>query len=114
MTIIRRPFFYLVGVAIAVAALSQIVSAEAPSIQTLRLIVPCAAGTPADLVAHIIAKGMSETSGLPAYVENITAGAGPIDIDTAEKLLADGHSILFNLGDCGNEDGRPQATVSMK
>lgn len=114
MTLFRRHFFQLIGAAIAVAVVSHVASAQTAPAQPMRIIVPCAAGTPADLVAHIIAKGMSETSGQQAYVENITAGAGPIDIDTAEKLLADGHSILFNLGDCGNENGRPQVTVSMK
>jgi tripartite-type tricarboxylate transporter receptor subunit TctC len=76
--------------------------------------VPCAAGTPPDLVARILAKGMSEISGQYAYVENITVGAGPIDMDTAEKLLEGDHSILFNLGYCDDESGRPQNTMSMK
>ena len=114
MTQFRRHYFQLIGAVIAVAAVSHVASAQTAPAQPMRIIVPCATGTPADLVAHIIAKGMSETSGQQAYVENITAGAGPIDIDTAEKLLADGHSILFNLGDCGDGGGKPQTTMSLK
>lgn len=114
MTLLRRHLFQLVGAAIALAAVSHVASAQTVPAQPIRIIVPCAAGTPADLVARIVAKGMSEISGQQAYVENITAGAGPIDMDTADKLLADDHSILFNLGYCGDEGGRPQTTMSVK
>ena len=113
MTRLRGHLSQLFGAAIALAALSHAASAQTVPAQPLRIIVPCAAGTPADLVARILAKGMSEISGQGAYVENIPAGAGPIHRDTADKLLADDHSILFNLGDCGDEGGRPQTTVSM-
>ena len=112
ITLLRRHLFQLVGAAIALAAVSHVASAQTVPAQPVHIIVPCAAGTPADLVARIVAKGLSE-SGQQAYVENITAGAGPIDMDTAGKLLADDHSILFNL-DCGDEGGRSQTTMSIK
>ena len=114
MTSIRRHLFQVVGAAIALAAVSHVASAQTAPAQPVRVIVPCAAGTPADLVARIVAKGMSEISGQQAYVENITADAGPIDMDTVDKLLADDHSILFNLGYCGDEGGKPQTTMSVK
>ena len=115
MTLLRRHLFQLIGAAIALAAVSHVASAQTVSAQPVRIIVPCAAGTPADLVARIVAKGMWENSGQQTYVENITAGAGPMDMDTADKLLGDDeHSILFNLGYCGDEGGRPQTTMSLK
>ena len=89
MTLLRPHLFQLVGAAIALAAASHVASAQTVPAQPVRIIVPCAAGTPADLVARIVAKGMSEIPGQQAYVENITAGAGPMDMDTADKLLAD-------------------------
>jgi hypothetical protein len=108
----RRHLFPFLGAAIALAAVSHVASAQTVPAQPVRIIVPCAAGTPGDLVARIIARAMSEIPGQRAYVENLTAGADPLDMDTADKLLADDHSILFNLGDCGDEGGIPQTTVS--
>ena len=113
LTGLRGHFFQLFGAAIALAALSHVASAQTVPDHSLRIIVPCAAGTPADLVARILAEGMSQISGQAAFVENIPAGEGPIDMDTAHKLLPDDHSILFNLGDCGDEGGRPQTTASV-
>jgi tripartite-type tricarboxylate transporter receptor subunit TctC len=66
----------------------------------VRIIVPCAVGTQPDLAARILAKELSVTSGQQVYVENFTAGAGPIRMDAVNKLLADDRSILFNLGHC--------------
>jgi hypothetical protein len=45
---------------------------------------------------------MLEKSGQQAFVENFSAGAGSIGIDTAKKLLADDRSMLFNMGECNN------------
>lgn len=114
MTFLRRHFFRLLGAALVTVAVSQIAPVQAEPVQPLRLAVPCAAGTPADLLARIVAKGMSENAGYQVQVENITAGSSPIDMDTADKLLADGQTILFNLANCGDEDKGPQTTISMK
>jgi tripartite-type tricarboxylate transporter receptor subunit TctC len=59
-------------------------------------------GAACDFVARLLAKEMLEKSGQRAFVENFTAGAGSIGIDTAKKLLADDRSMLFNMGECNN------------
>jgi tripartite-type tricarboxylate transporter receptor subunit TctC len=97
MTFFRSLFFQLVGAAIAVVAVSHVVSAQTAPTQPLRIIVPCAVGSPPDLAARILAKEISEISGQQTYVENFTAGAEPIDLDVVNKLLADDRSVLFNL-----------------
>jgi tripartite-type tricarboxylate transporter receptor subunit TctC len=114
MTFLRRHFFRLLGATLITVGASQIAPVRAESVQPLRLIVPCAAGTPADLLARIVAKGMSENAGYEVQVENITAGSGPIDLDTIDKLLTDGQTIIFNLANCDDEDKGPQTTISKK
>jgi tripartite-type tricarboxylate transporter receptor subunit TctC len=92
--------FQFVGAALAVGVVSLVASAQADLIQPLRIIVPCAVGSPTDFVARLLAKEMLEKTGQQAFVENFTAGSGPIGIETVKKMLADDRSMLFKLGDC--------------
>jgi tripartite-type tricarboxylate transporter receptor subunit TctC len=100
MICFRSHFFQLVGAAISVVAVWHVASAQTGPAQPVRIIVPCAVGSPPDLVARIFAKEMSEISGQQTYVENFTAGAEPIDMAVVNKLIADGRSVLFNLLHC--------------
>jgi tripartite-type tricarboxylate transporter receptor subunit TctC len=102
MILFRRCVFQFVGTALAVVVASLVASAQTDSTQPLRIIVTCAVGSPTDLVARLVAKEMLEKTGQQAFVENFTAGAGSIGIDTAKKLLADDRSMLFNMGECIN------------
>jgi tripartite-type tricarboxylate transporter receptor subunit TctC len=104
MTSLRRHLFGLAGAAIAAAATSQPTPAHAENIYPLRLIVPCATGTPADLLARHVARTMFDEWGQQVAVENIPTGGGNIGKDSAGEWLADGRTIVLNLGNCGNED----------
>ena len=97
MNSLRGHFIHLIAAAISVVAASHFASAQTPPAQPVRIIVPCAVGSPPDLVARILAKEMSEISGQQTYVENVSAGAGPINMAVVNELLADGRSILFSL-----------------
>jgi tripartite-type tricarboxylate transporter receptor subunit TctC len=98
-----RSLNLLVGAAIAVVMIANVARAQTSLTSPVRFIVPCAVGTPADLVARIIANGMSENAGQKVHVENIPNLAGMTVTDMADNMLADGNTILFNLGDCGAE-----------
>jgi tripartite-type tricarboxylate transporter receptor subunit TctC len=114
MTFLRRHLFRYIGAAIAVAGASPIAYVQAEPVQTQRLIVPCAAGSPNDLMARIIARALSESSGQQVEVENITTGANNAGTDVTDSMLADGHTVLFKLSDCGDEDRTSQTTMTLK
>ncbi|NKC30483.1 Bug family tripartite tricarboxylate transporter substrate binding protein [Falsiroseomonas selenitidurans] len=94
MTITRRSAI-LGGLGLA-AALPRIAAAQAafPD-QPVRMIVPFAAGGPADLIARLTAKVMSERLGKPIVVESRAGAGGAIGVDTAAKARPDGHTIVM-------------------
>src|SRR5262245_36140920 len=60
----------------------------------VRVIVPFAAGGPNDLMARLIAQGLSERLGKQFYVENIGGAGGNIGTGQAARATADGYTIL--------------------
>lgn len=61
----------------------------------VRLIVPFAAGGPADVVARELAQDLSRDLGQSVVVENIGGGAGVPATNTVLRASADGHTLLF-------------------
>lgn len=112
-----------------VTAVAAVVLAAAPAIaqsfpaKPLKLIVPFAAGGPADLVAREVAVRMGQELGQTVIVENQGGGAGKVAVSTVARAEPDGHTLLFPAS--GNvvvqpllEAGRPDllkqlAPVSM-
>jgi tripartite-type tricarboxylate transporter receptor subunit TctC len=62
----------------------------------IRMVVPFAAGGAADLVARVIAQGMSETLGQPVVVENRGGSGGVIGTEAVLAAPADGYTIAFH------------------
>jgi tripartite-type tricarboxylate transporter receptor subunit TctC len=102
VSLFSHRFYLFVAAAGAIVAVSCVASAQTDLTRPLRIIVPCAAGTPTDFVARLLAKEMLERSGQRVVVENFAAGAESIGIDTITKLLADSDSMLFNWGQCND------------
>jgi len=92
MNITRRSAFGALGL----AALPQMARAQStfPD-QPIRMIVPFAAGGPADFIARVTARVMSERLGKPIVVDSRAGAGGSIGVDAAAKARADGHTIVM-------------------
>ncbi|NGM21558.1 tripartite tricarboxylate transporter substrate binding protein [Roseomonas stagni] len=63
--------------------------------QPIRMIVPFAAGGPADIIARVVARAMSERLGKPIVVEARAGAGGLIGVDVASKSRPDGHTLVM-------------------
>ncbi|MFC4276346.1 Bug family tripartite tricarboxylate transporter substrate binding protein [Achromobacter aloeverae] len=63
------------------------------------LIVPFAAGGPTDVLARVIAEGMSRDLGQPIIVENTPGAGGTVGTARAARMAPDGYTLLIgNVG----------------
>lgn len=93
MTSISRIVVLIASLCAAGAGLAQDVSSY-PS-RPVKLIVPFAAGGPADLMARLLAQKLNEHFGRPFYVENHPGAGGNIGIGMVAHSPSDGHTILI-------------------
>ena len=94
MLVPRRPFAYLV--ALAVAAWAVPAPAQDYPNQPIKIIVPTPPGGIADLVGRTLAQKLSE-SGKTAVVENRTGAAGAVSADAVAKAPPDGYTVLVAM-----------------
>ena len=92
MTLFRRHFSHLVGSVIAAIVFSSVACAQTDS-NSLRLIVPCVAGSPADKLARAFAQILTKDLDRPVYVDNLPADDTPA-LDTNMRLSTDGNSRI--------------------
>ena len=64
-------------------------------LRPVRIIVPFAAGGPADLYARFVAQRLSDMLAQPFTVDNRPGGGSVIGTDTAAKAAADGYTLLM-------------------
>ena len=81
--------------ALALPALIGRAHAQAFPDQPVRLIVPFAAGGPADLIARTVGRAMGEKLGKPVVVEARAGAGGLIGIDYVAKSRPDGHTLVL-------------------
>jgi tripartite-type tricarboxylate transporter receptor subunit TctC len=97
---VRKFLLFAVGVAaiaaIAVAAVRLLPSASARDypIRPITMIVPYPAGGPSDVVARIIADGMSKQLGQTIVIENVGGAGGTIGTARAAAAAPDGYTLL--------------------
>lgn len=94
MTPTRRQLLTLSCAGVAALAAPRLASAEAYPAKPVRVVVPFAAGGPNDLVARIIAQGLSESLGKQFYVENIGGAGGNVGTGQAARAAPDGYTII--------------------
>jgi len=83
----------LSGLCLAVAALSA--QAQAWPAKPIRLIVPYAAGGPADVIARVVAKKVGGDVGQTIIVDNKGGAGGTIGVDAALKSAPDGYTFAL-------------------
>jgi tripartite-type tricarboxylate transporter receptor subunit TctC len=77
--------------------LSAVASATAASYPTqpIKIVVPLAAGGPADHAARIFAPHLSKVLGQPVIVENRSGGSSVVGTQAVVSAPADGYTLLF-------------------
>ncbi len=61
----------------------------------LRLVVPFAAGGPADIFGRVFAEALAAQLGQPVVADNRTGAGGVIGTDAVAKAVADGHTLAL-------------------
>jgi tripartite-type tricarboxylate transporter receptor subunit TctC len=85
-----------IGAAMALAAGSALAEAAFPS-KPLRIIVQYQAGGSTDILARIVAEGLSKRLGQPVVVENRSGAGGIIGTDYVAKSAPDGYTLLLTV-----------------
>jgi tripartite-type tricarboxylate transporter receptor subunit TctC len=91
----------LLWAAVCVAALQGVTAASAqlyPS-KPITIVVPFAAGGPADTLARLLGERMRNTLGQPVVIENVAGAAGSIGVGRVARAAPDGYTIgIGHLG----------------
>ena len=93
MSISRRTLLTTLAAAPFASLLSRPAFAAYPD-KPIRLIVPFAAGGNADLVARLVAEGMSPSLGQPIIVESRAGAGGSLGAAAVATAPADGYTLL--------------------
>ncbi|HZF85489.1 MAG TPA: tripartite tricarboxylate transporter substrate binding protein [Burkholderiaceae bacterium] len=94
MRIARTFLAAALGIGIAIGATGALAQDAYPS-KPIRVIVPFAAGGPADVVAREMAQSLGKELGQSLVVENQGGGAGVPALGTVSRAPADGYTLLF-------------------
>jgi tripartite-type tricarboxylate transporter receptor subunit TctC len=99
MTTPRRRFIQFAAVA-AIMAVPALAQAQSFPSRPITVIVPYAAGGPADALARILGERMRATLGQTVVVENVTGASGTLAVTRAVKSPPNGYTL--SLGHVGS------------
>ncbi|MGE0799663.1 MAG: Bug family tripartite tricarboxylate transporter substrate binding protein [Lautropia sp.] len=94
----RRRKFVCVGMALGVASATG-ASADEPApypVRRVHMVVSYAAGNVTDLLARVIAEGLSARWGQPVTVENKPGQGGSLGAQAVARAAPDGYTLLFS------------------
>jgi tripartite-type tricarboxylate transporter receptor subunit TctC len=92
----RAAVQWLVRVALCCATIGLFpANAETWPSRPIKLIVPTGAGAATDVMARLIADGVSRTLSQTMFVENLPGASGILAHETAARATADGYTLLF-------------------
>jgi tripartite-type tricarboxylate transporter receptor subunit TctC len=95
MKLPRRNFLHLAAGAAALPAVSRFAWAQAYPSRPVRIIVPTATGSTADILVRLIGQWLSERLGQPFVVENRPGGGTNIGTEAVVRASADGYTLLW-------------------
>src|SRR5262245_24035423 len=95
MKLPRRQFLHLVAGAAALSAVSDIAWAQTYPSRPVRIIVPTATGSTADILVRLMGQWLSERLGQPFVVENRPGGGTNIGTEAVVRAPADGYTLLW-------------------
>jgi tripartite-type tricarboxylate transporter receptor subunit TctC len=94
MTLARRAFLWLTAGAAGVAAASHMAAAQSYPTRPITVIVPFAAGGPADTVSRLVSERMRVTLGQPIIIENVAGATGSVGVGRAVRAAPDGYTLI--------------------
>ena len=93
----------------ALLALAGEAAAQTWPNRPLKLVVPTGAGSATDVMARLLAEGISSGLGQPVVVENMPAASGVVAHQAVARAEPDGHTLLFT-----NTSGMAVNLISFK
>ena len=96
MKLPRRRFLHLAAGAAALPVASRLARAQSYPSRQITMIVPFAAGGPADTVARILAERMRTSLGQTIVIENVPGAGGSIGVGRIARAAPDGYT--FGMG----------------
>src|SRR6516164_2533401 len=97
MRIPRRRFLHLAAGAAVLPAVSRVAWAQAYPTRPITMIVPIAAGSPADVSGRLVAERMGTALGQPIIIENVPGADGSIGVGRVARARPDGYTIEFGF-----------------
>jgi len=94
MKLRRRTFLQFAGAA-AASAFAPVARAQVYPARPITMVVPFAAGGPADIPGRVIAERMRKSLGQPVVIENIGGAAGSIGAGRVARATPDGYTIVL-------------------
>ena len=96
MMLLRRRFLHLAAGAAALPITSRFAGAQSYPSRQITMIVPFAAGGPADTVGRILAERMRTSLGQTIVIENVPGAGGSIGVGRIARAAPDGYT--FGMG----------------
>src|SRR6478609_7057680 len=91
----RRQFLHLAAGAVVLPAMPVAAQAQAFPSHPITMIVPVSAGGAMDMLARIVAQGMSASLGQPVIIENVTGASGAIGVGRVARATPDGYTLSY-------------------
>ena len=91
--LVRAPLRLLLG--LALAAFAMLASAQEYPARPVKIVVPFAAGGPADVYARFLAQRLQEAMGQPFVIEDRPGGGSVVGTDIVAKSAPDGYTLLL-------------------